>query len=400
MQGAQLFADSGTWSGPSASYGYQWARCNTAGSACSPIAGSNGQTYTLTSSDVGSTLRVIVTATNKNGSALVVSPQTATINAASVTSSSTTTTATTTVSTAQSTTTTTPKATTITTTTPTTTTATTTTAGTTTTAQATAGTVLFNGNFETGNYSQWTWNAQCANTGTASDSTTTRGYFYAVSDIAAQGSYAGRFDLPADSTKKTGCEVLRQRTLRLNTDEFYALDVRFPTNWVEPDVGAGSGGWGLTFAQFNFQNIWAGPLQLVAHADNIRVILQTGACVFGSGCAYTSGNGGTVPIAYAVPPGQLTLGVWHQFVIHVRWAADSSGIVEVWHRQKGSSGWTRTAAYSNYPTVQWSPGGSPDTNQATADKEGAYRGPSSAALSIWHDGFCVATTFTAAESCL
>jgi Polysaccharide lyase len=255
---------------------------------------------------------------------------------------------------------------------------------------------VFNGNYETGNYSQWTYGAQCVNTGIASDSIATRGYFYAVQDFVAQGAFAGRFDLPTDSTKKTACEVVRPRRLSLNTDEFYALDVRFPTNWVD------SGGWGVTIAQLNFQNIWSGPLTLVAHGDNVRTMVQTGACIYGSGCEYNNGDAptGGVPKAYAIPPGQLDLGAWHQLIIHARWTADSSGVIEVWHRLRGSSGWTKTTSISGFPTVQWSPGTSPDTSQLTADKEGAYRGPSTAPTSLWHDGFCVATSFDAAVSCL
>jgi hypothetical protein len=260
--------------------------------------------------------------------------------------------------------------------------------------------VFFRGDFETGNYSQWTWNAQCANTGTASDSTVTRGNFYAVRDVVGQGVYSGRFDLPASSAK-SACEVLRQRTLNLGADEFYGLDVRFPSNWQEPDVGGGIG-WGMTIAQFNFQNIWGAPLTLTAHANDVRLTLQSGACAFGTGCAYNNGGAptGGVPTAYAVPPGQLALATWHQFIVHVRWSASSSGVVEVWHRLKGSAGWTKTASLVGFPTVQWSPGTSPNTSQATADKIGAYRGPSSVPLSVWHDAYVIATTFDAAAAAL
>lgn len=401
IQNQRLLANAGSWNGPSATYAYQWARCDGGGSSCSVITAATEQSYLLTATDVGTTMRSIVTANNKNGSTVATSPATSVIAPlAAPTSSSTTTAPSSTTSSAASSTTT-ARTTTPTTSTPTTTAAATTTTTTTPTTSPTtttptpSGTIKFNGNFETGNYSQWTWNAQCANTGTVSDSISTRGNFYAVQDVVAQGAYAGRFDLPSSSIK-SACEVLRQRTLSLNTDDFYALDVRFPNNWVEP------GGWGMTIAQFNFQNVWAGPLQLVAHADNVRVILQTGACVSGSGCAYNNGGSptGGVPTAYAVPPGRLTLGVWHQLIVHVHWASDSSGLVETWGRVKGGTTWTKTTTLAGFPTVQWSPGTSPSTTQATADKEGAYRGPSTVPLSIWHDGFCVATTFSAAASCL
>ncbi len=158
----------------------------------------------------------------------------------------------------------------------------------------------------------------------------------------------------------------------------------------------------MTIAQLNFQNIWAGALSLVAHSDNVRLILMSGACVNPSGCQYNNGDAptGGVPKTYLVPSGRLALGVWHQIIIRARWAADSSGVIEAWHRVKGEASWTKTVSISGFPTVQWSPGSSPNTNSVTVDKEGAYRGASTVPLSIWHDGFCIATTFSAAAGCL
>jgi hypothetical protein len=66
--GQTLNASSGTWSGSPTGYAYQWKRCSSAGSGCAAIAGATAATYLLQSSDVGSTLRVSVTATNAWGS--------------------------------------------------------------------------------------------------------------------------------------------------------------------------------------------------------------------------------------------------------------------------------------------------------------------------------------------
>jgi hypothetical protein len=126
--GKTLTANLGTWNGPSPSYSYQWLRCGTTGALCSPILTAKAQTYLVASADLGSTLRVTVMATNKNGSTLATSLQTSIISSPSTptTTTSTTTTTTTTPSTTTSTSTTT-------TSTNTTTTATTTTTPTTTT---------------------------------------------------------------------------------------------------------------------------------------------------------------------------------------------------------------------------------------------------------------------------
>ena len=67
--GSTLTANPGTWNGtPTITYAYQWQRCDTAGANCVDIPGETGSTYTLTPADVGSTIRVLVTAVNDAGS--------------------------------------------------------------------------------------------------------------------------------------------------------------------------------------------------------------------------------------------------------------------------------------------------------------------------------------------
>jgi hypothetical protein len=67
--GETLTASPGDWGGASVDYSYQWQRCNSSGDGCSSVDGAVDSTYGLGSSDVGSTLRVVVTASNKNGTA-------------------------------------------------------------------------------------------------------------------------------------------------------------------------------------------------------------------------------------------------------------------------------------------------------------------------------------------
>jgi hypothetical protein len=69
VQGQTLTADRGRWSGGPTEYAYQWSRCDAAGAACTPIAGAVAPTYAVGPQDVGSTLKVTVTARNPVSSA-------------------------------------------------------------------------------------------------------------------------------------------------------------------------------------------------------------------------------------------------------------------------------------------------------------------------------------------
>jgi hypothetical protein len=83
--GSSLTATTGSWTGATPmTYAYQWSRCSTAGDACAPIGGATGAGYAAVAGDVGSTLRVTVTASNAFGLMASQSAPTATVAAAPV----------------------------------------------------------------------------------------------------------------------------------------------------------------------------------------------------------------------------------------------------------------------------------------------------------------------------
>ncbi|HET9729949.1 MAG TPA: hypothetical protein VFR41_11035, partial [Acidimicrobiia bacterium] len=70
--GTDLAASPGTWMGIVDSYSYQWERCDALGDNCVDFADTS-TSYTLVGGDIGSTLRVKVTAMNAGGSVMATS---------------------------------------------------------------------------------------------------------------------------------------------------------------------------------------------------------------------------------------------------------------------------------------------------------------------------------------
>jgi chitodextrinase len=84
-EGRILTASTGTWTGADPiSYAYQWRRCDAAGNGCSNIGGATAGTYALTAADVGSTLRIQVTASNTAGQATATSGPSGVVQGATV----------------------------------------------------------------------------------------------------------------------------------------------------------------------------------------------------------------------------------------------------------------------------------------------------------------------------
>jgi hypothetical protein len=265
-------------------------------------------------------------------------------------------------------------------------------------ADARSGSVLYGENWESGPLDTKEWEAQCDNL--APPYVGTRGTFRAEDKLAGQGRWAARFDLPADPSKPTACEIIHTRTLDLGRDDYYALALFFPRIWKEPGDQQRSF-WGMALAQFNYQLITGPPIGLFAHRRYVNLTIQSGY-FDGRTTRWSSGNGivrGNLPRMYAIRR-PLRLGVWHQLIVHVRWSAGDDGAIDVWHRVRGKRLWRRTVRFQGKPTVQWSASNPAVSDMRTWDKFGAYRGESSSPASVWHDAFCRATSLKAARSCL
>ncbi|MGH3135074.1 MAG: DUF7594 domain-containing protein, partial [Gaiellaceae bacterium] len=80
QEGEMLTAAPGTWNGSQPmTFAYQWQRCDASGAGCTDIATATGASYALTQGDIGATFRLVVTATNVDGSATAASAPTGTV---------------------------------------------------------------------------------------------------------------------------------------------------------------------------------------------------------------------------------------------------------------------------------------------------------------------------------
>src|SRR5579871_2416299 len=77
--GATLTGVVGGWTASGVRFSYMWLRCDNAGNGCAPVGGATGTTDTLSSADLGSTLRFSVVASNRRGSTSATSDATAVV---------------------------------------------------------------------------------------------------------------------------------------------------------------------------------------------------------------------------------------------------------------------------------------------------------------------------------
>lgn len=80
LSGRTVTANNGSWTGSPTSFAYAWQRCDSGGNNCVWFANA-AKTYLLADTDVGHTVRVLVTATNSSGSGGKSSPLTGVVGA-------------------------------------------------------------------------------------------------------------------------------------------------------------------------------------------------------------------------------------------------------------------------------------------------------------------------------
>jgi hypothetical protein len=172
--------------------------------------------------------------------------------------------------------------------------------------------LAWTGNFETGDFSQWT-NPY----GTAYHALP--GRVTVVSDPVDEGNYAARFELHAGEKLNQNwsgelAQILTWTDEGAGQEWWWSFDVMFDPTWPTTQ------GW-CVFAEWH-QTGAAGipqgpaPINFECKGDQFRLIVR----------------GGDEPnwVQNIIPIPGFERGVWHHFVFHVKWSPDPDGFVEVW----------------------------------------------------------------------
>ena len=191
----------------------------------------------------------------------------------------------------------------------------------------------FRGDWETGDFSQWR-QIQYKTGGVLRDQVALE------SDVVRQGRYAVRFTVrPGDRYSTTGgerSEVWWMSRESSGQDYWYGWSTLFPTDWTAPAA------YGL-FLQWHSFNSVPPPIAFDARGDTAVVNVNTGDL--------TDGRIGTNRAQYPLLS-TLSKGLWNDFIVHVHWAADSTGSLTVWHRVQGQQTYTVALDVQNIPTLQ------------------------------------------------
>ncbi|WP_205522780.1 polysaccharide lyase [Myxococcus eversor] len=207
--------------------------------------------------------------------------------------------------------------------------------------------VVWRGDFETGNRSQY-----------SGEQVVSSDRLLVVTNPVAEGKYALKVtvkqgDDPINSSGNRN-ELVYQGREKEGSEYYYRWKVMFATDFPSVDT------WQL-FTQWHHDGCCGSPpLEFYVRGEELRMALNSDS---------------TIPWR-----GKLQRGVWHEFILHVKWSAKAStGFVELWHNKEKvlakRSAATMYAGQNNYL------------------KLGLYRSDTVKPVGVlYHDGFIQATT--------
>ena len=226
--------------------------------------------------------------------------------------------------------------------------------------------------------------------------------------IKREGSYSAHIFLHSGDFAPSSCDKESVSAIKglpdgEGTEGWYGWSWRFPTNW------AGTDSWGTLFEIMTSDHTrWPSYGQMTFDAaipGRLRMQLKTGHIPSPGASAFnpTPPNGYRATVTLLGPspeaPRPFTLGIWHDFYMHIAWRSRSNGILTIWHRPEGGS-WEKL--YDNtgsrdalieappHPTMMYNDAyGAPgdDGQSGLVLVAGFYRAAQSIVNDYWFDGF-------------
>lgn len=214
--------------------------------------------------------------------------------------------------------------------------------------------VSWRGDLETGDISQWTTLQHEFDRPVAES-------FEIVRSPVRQGAYAAKFTLRQGYGPfgyNESVELIAGHVDESEGDErWYRWSTLFPPGWRAPY------GWGVFFQIYPRRSdiffIGCPPILFHVRQQTAHVVICTGN--IDGEVEYRR----TVPLLSTLSPG-----LWNDFLVHVRYATDRSGIFEVWHRVEGERAFVKKISRHGIPTLQWKRGHGPARVML---KQGLYR---------------------------
>ena len=217
-------------------------------------------------------------------------------------------------------------------------------------ASTASATTVFNGDFETNDYSQW----ETANSGLNCPNEVTQAHI--VTSPVRRGTYSTEM-IVHDGDELWGgerCDLERPHAHDENNgDEYwYQWSTFFPNDWTAL-TGAPNDDW-LVIADWHaskvdFEDICQ-PLQIEIDGSNQLLVRMLTGNVTGYDCYNGSGTANYFEQVIVNP---ITLGHWNDFVVHIKWNAEDKGIAEIWHKLDSESNFNKVLDRVDIPTSQY-----------------------------------------------
>lgn len=235
--------------------------------------------------------------------------------------------------------------------------------------------LVFKGDFETRDASQWEA-LHCNQTNDASNP------FSIVSSPTREGKYAAKLTVSNNDKFQDmsgeRCDLLRPDHDEKEGDEYwYAWSTYFPKDWQAPKDWFVIADW-----HSRYQDVCQ-LLQIEVTEENALIAKVLTGNVSGYQCF--DGNGSAFATEQTITP-KLDLSVWNDFIIHVKWTANSTGLIEIFFKNEIKEQYTKVVSLKGIPTLQYQE--NINTPLRPYFKLAHYRSDKNTHTStLYHDGF-------------